>query len=95
MAKTIASKVRDLFPEGLHCDRVICKKDGTFEMRSGYFYRHGRTAEKFRGKIVRVFTAAGWCCTVVGYGDEWREWPKDSYFWVRVRFSENIAGGEG
>jgi len=67
----------DVFP-----DKLIQKKDGTFEYRKCYFYRHGATTEMHVKKILGVFPQA----KIVEAYDNWQRWPKDSYFMVRFRF---------
>lgn len=66
--------------------KVVCKRDGTIEIRQGYFYRHGMTAEKMENKVLKYIPTA----TIVESGDNWQPWPKDSYFWVQIRLTEPV-----
>ena len=64
-------------------DRVIAKKDGSFEVRRGYFYRHGQTAsglaELVKGAVPNVL--------ILEANDRWNTWPRDSYFQVIFRIN--------
>jgi hypothetical protein len=66
---------------GVFPDRLIRKKDGSFEFRKMYFYRHGQTTEQYVSAILRVYPQA----KIVDQGDEFHHWPKDSYFMVRFK----------
>jgi len=68
-------------------DKTISKRDGTIEIRRGYFYRHGMTTEKFENRILKEIPTA----KIVDSGDNWQPWPKDSYFWVRIQLTEPIG----
>ena len=57
--------------------KVICRADETVELRMGYFYRHGRTATLW-GEEVAAGLPDNW--EVIRTCDEWRAWPRDSYF---------------
>lgn len=65
----------------VHPDKLIQKKDGSFEFRREYFYRHGQTTEHFVKAILRVFPDA----KIVASSDHWAPWPKDSYFMVQFK----------
>jgi len=72
-----------------HADKVMVKRDGSVEVRGGFFYRHGMNSELFSHQVVgklpgaKVIGGYG-----VGYGEVWRPWPKDSYWWVIVRIAD-------
>jgi len=66
---------------GVFPDKLIRKKDGSYEFRKGYFYRHGQTTEQFVAAILRVYPEA----KIVDQGDFFNAWPKDSYFMVRFK----------
>jgi hypothetical protein len=66
---------------GIYPDRVIQKKDKSFEVRFGFFYTHGRTAEKYRDQILLVYPEA----KILEIHEIWNSWPKDSYFSVRFK----------
>jgi hypothetical protein len=66
-------------------DKVVAKKDGTFEARRTYYYRHGCTAEKFAEDVVKVLSAAGFDVEVLAAEDHWNAWPRDSFWLVRFR----------
>lgn len=64
-------------------DRIVCKRDGSVEVRRCYFYRHGYTAEKYmaavNGLMKKNGIEASYTCS-----DQYNEWPKDIYFSVIV-----------
>lgn len=68
---------------GFHPDTFTAKKDGTFEARAGYFYRHGRTAEGLGETIKAAAEKAGLGCTILKTEDHWNAWPRTSYFLAR------------
>ena len=63
-------------------DKVITKKDGSFEARKTFFYRHGGSAETWADTVVKAVAAQGFDPTVVRCEEVWRDWPKDSYWTV-------------
>jgi len=68
------------------------KRDGTIELREGYFYPHGRTPETWAKKVLadlREF--ANLEAEVVQTGDRYANWPKQSYFWVVVRVTGEVV----
>lgn len=72
-------------------DSVGKKKDGTFVIRRGYFYRNGMDAFKFRDSVVRKLASAGIEAEVVDFGDHWAPFnggatvARSSHFYVVVR----------
>jgi hypothetical protein len=57
-------------------DRVSLKQDGTIELRRSYFYRHGSTAESVADRLAQSLPEL----RLIEARDEWRAWPKTSYF---------------
>jgi len=82
MKEMVCNRLRqaDVFP-----DKLILKKDGSFEFRRGFFYRHGQTTEKYANAIKQVFPRA----TIVESFENWQPWPRDSYFMVRFKLPED------
>jgi hypothetical protein len=76
-------KTKKRIVEVLNPDTLIAKRDGTFEARSGYFYRHGRSADGFASRIKRTLGALGLEVDILEVQDRWAPWPRDSYFMVR------------
>ena len=70
-------------------DQVIAKRDGTFSIRRGYFYRHGMSAERFASGVVLALQRGGLDVDLVDSHDMWNPWPRDSYFEAIVRITEN------
>jgi hypothetical protein len=68
---------------GKGIDRVIAKKDGSFEARRGYFYRHGQTAAGLAELVKSAIPNA----QILESNDRWNTWPHDSYFQVIFRIS--------
>lgn len=56
----------------------IRRVGNTVEIKRSYFYRHGGSAEKFAEAIAAAIKGTPW--RVVGSRDDWRAWPKTSYF---------------
>lgn len=76
-----AEVLNKLCMSDVHPDKLIQKKDGSFEFRRGYFYRHGATTEGYVKAILRVFPEA----KIVESYDNFQPWPRDSYFMVRFK----------
>ena len=72
----------------VHADRMLSKRDGTFEMRFGFFYRHGKTSEKM---AIRVLQYGGASVKIVNHSERWQAWPKDSYWSVFVKVTDADA----
>lgn len=62
-----------------HVDRLIIRKDDTFEMRLGFFYRHSGTSEKMAQRLEKITDAV----KVESHWEHWATWPKGSY-WVVI-----------
>jgi hypothetical protein len=52
---------------------------GIITVKSGYFYRHGRSEENVANKILSIIPNA----TIIDKFDDWNAWPKDSNFVVK------------
>jgi hypothetical protein len=71
----------DVYPD---TERGVVKcQDGTFKVRHSYFYRHGRTAEKWAEDVAKALPG----CKVIGQYDHFRMYPKLSYLEVVVDLS--------
>lgn len=62
--------------------KVVAKKDDTYSVRRGYFYRHGHTAVKWGERVTEQLGAD---FELVECNDIWKPWPQDSYFEAIVR----------
>lgn len=60
-------------------DSVRFKKDGSIEVKRGYFYRHGMTVEGLVKTLLNKYPNA----KVISSTDRWAPWPRDSYFFIR------------
>lgn len=67
-----------------HC-RVICRKDGSVELRRHFHQRNGGDAYTFANYMAQAFKANGIAATeiVAQRGENERAWPNKSY-WVCV-----------
>ena len=81
--KKLVKKILDESSE-VFADKVVCKVDGSIEVKRGYFYAHGYSAEKWAEKVKTELENAGLKVSVSNR-DDWRTWPKDSYFVAIVK----------
>lgn len=68
----------------IHPEKVSRRRDGRFNVRSGYFYHNGRTAEGWAVNVKAALEAVGFAVEVEAH-DEWAAWPKTSYLNAIVR----------
>ena len=61
-----------------YVDSVGVKKDGAYQVKRGYFYRHGMTAERLAGVIAEKIPGA----KITDARDHWAQWTAASYFVV-------------
>jgi len=66
----------------LYVDKVTCRASGMIELRRHYFYQMGKTPKTFAAEVAKVLLA-GW--EVFASKNEWRVWPKDSYWVVYIQ----------
>ena len=78
-------EVKKVLKAQTYVDRVTCRKNGSVEVRRSYFYTLGWSASKLAEKVKAVLPA-GW--KVTDERNEWRAWPKTSYFMVKVEKRE-------
>jgi len=64
----------------LFADKVICKSDGSVDVRHGYFYKFGNTSQKWGDQVVKDLATVGIAAKVQGVLDVYKQWPADSYF---------------
>ena len=67
-------------------DKITCRASGVIELRRSFFYRHGNTPETLAAKYAD-YLPDGW--EAFDAKEEWREWPKTSYWVVFIRQVEN------
>lgn len=72
--KKILAESPNVFP-----DKIVCRQDGSIEVKSHYFYRHGQDAQGWAEKVKNELEANGLKVNAKGR-DDWAAWPKDSYF---------------
>jgi hypothetical protein len=76
--KEIREKLRGSF------DSVSFKKDGLIDVKRGYFYRHGLSVEGLTKALLNMYPNA----EVISSTDRWAPWPRDSYFFLRFRLTD-------
>jgi hypothetical protein len=88
MAKTMSSRTVDelLASKGIYLDSVRKMADGGFTGRKSFFYRQGNSAEKIAERIKAAIPGV----EILEAYDEWKAWPKTSYFVVRFQLPEGI-----
>ena len=79
MATQFQKQVKKHFTESDYADKIVCKQDGSVEVKHSYFYRHGNTAEKWADRVKSNLEKAGFKVEVDSR-DDFRQWPADSYF---------------
>jgi hypothetical protein len=81
-----SSKIRNLFP-GLD---ITAKKDGTFVLRRGYFYRHGMDEEKLAANVLKTMETSPFVTKIIDKGDHFAAFrggaktKNQSHFWVHI-----------
>lgn len=68
-------------------DKLIARKNGTFELQRGYYYRMNQTAERW-GNCVATWTGERF--ELVEAFDHFAPWPKRSYFSAVLRRKEDV-----
>lgn len=67
----------------IYPDKITFRANGTVEVRRGYYYRHGATADSWAARVQAALEGQGVAVVVIST-DEYRRWPKDSYFCATV-----------
>jgi hypothetical protein len=86
--KSLLSQVKLNF--AAYADSVSKKKDGTIVLRRGYYFRHGKTAEKFAAGVASLLAQSGLPLTVSNFGDHYASFnggaslANSSHFWVEL-----------
>ena len=82
--------IRQQIRGALVVDQLVCKRDGTFLAREGYFYRGGNSEDKLAQKIKNVLEPH-FAVTVIDSGDHWTPFrgasPLESQSHFYVHFS--------
>jgi len=74
--------------ENFFFDKVSRTRDGTFKIRKAFFYRGGMTASGWGRKVISQLREAGIDARLVRTEEEWKEWPKTSYFMAEVEIKQ-------
>lgn len=75
----------ELLAAAIAPDNIKVKRDGTVEVRRGYFYRHGNTGQLWVEEVSKKLSTPA---TVKG-GDHWDVYPKPSYFYAIISEVKN------
>lgn len=78
--KTLTSKQKAIQFLKLTYEKVTVKKTGIVEVRRSYFYSHGATQYTFAAAVQAKLEANGHKVRLDYSLDEYRNWPKTSYF---------------
>jgi hypothetical protein len=70
---------KNLIENGIYPDRLIAHKDGTYTLKTSFFYRGNDSAEKLANKV-RESTPG---VNIMKFYDDWQEWPKTSYYVIK------------
>lgn len=74
-------KIRKYLKENLiGADKIVLKKDFTFELKQGYFYTNGQTSEKFASEMKIEIEKLGYKVIVINDTQTFVSWPGTSYF---------------
>jgi len=87
MTTQFQKQVKQILSERVSSDKIVCKIDGSLEVKKSYFYRHGYSAEQWAEKISLILEEALMRYIQVDSYDDWNDWPKDSYFVALVKES--------
>jgi hypothetical protein len=73
--------VKKTLSEAFHVypDAIICKKDGSVEVKKSYFYTFGRDSETWAREVKDALDRENVDCKV-GHENRWATWPKTSFF---------------
>ena len=72
-------------------DTVGKKKDGSFVVRRGYFYRNGLDGDKFKASVLVALKQHGFTAEAIDWGDHWAPFKggaslaQSSHFYVVIR----------
>ena len=69
----------DLEESGVYADKTVCKKNGTVEVKKGYYYKLGSSAERWAVHVKKGLESTG-LSVKVDSRDDWKRWPATSYF---------------
>ena len=70
--------IDDEKPHEFYADKIVSKKNGTMEIKHGYFYTFGNSAQKWGDKVMASKLSE--FCNLVKVENRWAAWPKGSYF---------------
>jgi len=81
LSSSVKKEIRNKL-DGL-ADKVTFHRDGSIEIRFGFFYRHGMTTETCKKNVLAVVPDAKFVedeCF-----ENWQPWPRDSYFKITFK----------
>jgi hypothetical protein len=69
-------------------ENIRAKRDGSFVVKQGFFYRCGGSEDKLARKVETVYSGVG-TVTILKAEEHWNVWPKHS--WWEVQFKVEVA----
>jgi hypothetical protein len=100
MAGSKLKSVRSLLKEELIHVTVGLKRDGSYVVRRGFFYTHGKTVHDLISQVRRVLGPAGFDVNVINYGECWKPFKgggsvtANSHWWVEFTVTRDKAANE-
>jgi hypothetical protein len=84
---SITSTIKDvLWKAGIYSAH-LSKSGNIFTWKHSFFYTHGGSADKYSNQIRNALEKAGFRCTIMETRNDWKNWPKTSYFVVKFEAS--------
>ena len=62
--------------------------DGSFTFRRTFYYRHGLTTLDWIDTVTDFFEQRGYAVDVLDSGEQRNDWPKDSFWFVKINIIE-------
>jgi len=84
VGKTKPVNISKLVKSVLHYDKLSLSS-GVWTAKAGYYYRHGQSPETIATEIKTKLRSVGLTTEIISGEDQWRAWPKDSYFIVKFK----------
>lgn len=76
------------FRDAVSADKITFHANGEVTCKRAYFYRHGQDAHSFADRVKAQAEAAGFVVEDMAVDDQWKPWPKTSYFSCTFRVEQ-------
>jgi len=80
-----------LHSKGIYPER-LSKRNGVFTYKRSFFYTHGNSSSKIAAKLAEVLKEYSF--ELVDDYDDWKSWPKTSYFVVKFTLNNENQNNE-